>query len=185
MNKILKIIMTFVIAFVAFYCINHEDAQAAKSLPYSTMKKYQPSSKKWSFVYQNTSNGTKTKATLKYRKAIDGWVSNNSKLPDLSYNVNRAGFLVGAPSSDWIYTGFKVPTKKGKVLKVTDFDGNIVNNSKIISIQKTVKLKGGTYKNCVVVKERATDVTYYFAKNIGLILLKSDIGRMELVKVNK
>ncbi len=104
-------------------------------------------------------------------------------MPNLGYNVNKNGYLVGAPSSDFIYTMFKVPTKKGNVYKSKDYDGRVNYYTKVLSTQQTVKVKAGTYKNCIAIKDQLSGNTYYyFAKNVGLILVNQVVHDLSLRK---
>lgn len=165
----------------AFAASNH-------SLSYSQVKKYQPSSKKMKFTYQQTYKGKKEISKLKYNNTFYGWIAGDDILSDFSlgYNIQKDKFLIGRPSSGIIYTMFDVPTRKGNIYKYKDhYETSNSMDTKIVSITQKVKVKAGTYRNCIVVKDRINNVTYYFAKNIGLILSKSKTMRTELVKVER
>ncbi|MGX9133294.1 hypothetical protein ACWV26_02790 [Rummeliibacillus sp. JY-2-4R] len=186
MKNVVKFLTVLMLLISIFPIGNESNAQAANSLSYNQVKKYQPNSKKVSFVYQQYGNGITKKATLKYNKAVDGWISNKTDvMPNLGYNIDKKRYLVGAPSSDFIYTMFEVPIKKGNVYKLKDFDGRVNIYTKVISTQQTVKVKAGTYKNCIVIKDQLSGAHYYFAKNVGLLLIKSGSSRFELAKVIK
>jgi len=187
----MKVVVRSLALFVILISIivpvgNEHNAYAAKSLSYNQVKKYQPSSHKLKFTYQQSYKGKKRTASLVYNKMFDGWRSSNDQVvPPLGYNVTKNMYLVGAPSSDFIYMLFEVPTKKGNTYKAKDFDGTLEHNTKILSISQTVKVKAGTYKNCIVAKDQMTGTSFYFAQNVGLILTKSKDVRIELVKVKK
>ncbi len=177
-----------IIVLVIGLCLPLSNGQvhAATSLSYSQVKQYQPKSHSMNFTYQQTRKGKNKKANLTYSKALSGWVSSNDQaVPNLGYRVTHNMYYVGLPSSDAIFMLFKVPTKKGNVYKGKGYDGQLEDHTKILSTTQKVKIKAGTYKNCIVTRDEMSGATFYFAKNVGLILIKSNYSRIELIKVKK
>lgn len=187
MKQVVRILTLFVFLASIIVSVGREhNVYAANSLSYNQVKKYQPSSHQLKFTYQQTYKGKKKTVSLVYNKTFGGWRSSNEQVvPPLSYNIRNNMYLVGAPSSDVVYMLFKVPTKKGNTYKEEDPDGMLEQNTKILNISQNVKVKAGTYKNCIVAKEQLSGTTFYFAKNVGLVLIKSKTVRIELAKVMK
>ena len=117
-------------------------------------------------VYTYISNGKIYKEV--YSKSYDGWdywVSNEKDTYIVREDIN--GLYTGNPESSYS-TDIEYQIRVGKSWGASD-DGDI---ARIVSINKTVKIPAGTFKNCIGVTYKYEDgdvYTMYYAKNVGFV----------------
>lgn len=122
--------------------------------------------KKKLYTYTHYPNVDTVKFKEKTEYGFDEWV-NKKDVPCFAYKETKNG-LYGSFREKAI----SYPIKKGKVW----YDKYETNYKyKIVDSKKTLKIKAGTFKNVVVVKEKnihekGYSVSYY-APNIGIVLL--------------
>lgn len=132
-------------------------------LSYKQLQTYIPTTEKTSFISQTATR--KKKRTLYFNEEVNGWYTKSAEPFGIGYNLKKKEMLVGAPSSDYLYVSFDVPAKKGNIKRITTNDGKKIAYSKIITLQGTYQNE----KNCLVVKNLQTKITYYFAQDKGLM----------------
>jgi hypothetical protein len=84
------------------------------------------------------------------------------------YHEDGTGLYIGNEKENYYLTELKYPIAVGKSWSQKDpYTGEKIT-TEIISTTETVKIKSGTYKNCVVTKDTKGNYRYY-AMDVGLI----------------
>ncbi|QQZ10016.1 hypothetical protein [Heyndrickxia vini] len=174
-KRTLIIFLVFVCMLGTFMPYSISTANAASKTSYKLNTK-----KIYTYTYYEP-NGSKTTYTEKYVKKYKGgdlWkVSNWYEV----WKEDKKGLKLGSKDPDYdavIWDScLSYPLKKGKKWK---YDGVTF---KIVSTNKTIKTKAGTFKNSIMVDIDGASTEYY-VKGIGFVYSKTKSGYVkELVKL--
>jgi len=160
---------------------------SAKTIAEAELQHYQANKKQgytYSYEYEKQK---KEYTTLRFNAEHGAFISTGQGdyANWLDYHVKKNELLVSFYSENTI-AYVKAPVKKGRVYTLGDKESAYgISKFEVISINKTVKVKAGTFKDVIVIKNRGYDRVSYLAKDVGLILIKGkkDNYREELVKV--
>ncbi|WP_397538239.1 SH3 domain-containing protein [Rummeliibacillus pycnus] len=137
----------------------------------NTNKTYYYNNGVWGEIYKTSYN----KSTKLWEDTLDETVF--FKYKEFEYGTKHVKVIVDSAINGFDFTGdySELPRNMYKGMKIYDYKKKYVG--KVITVNKTLKVRAGTFKNVVQVKEKY-GISYY-APNIGLI--KTDTE--ELVEI--
>lgn len=116
------------------------------------------------YTYENANGAT---VSLKYSHQKDGWNVWKTRLGTSGDVIEReTKYALEGKDGSQVFEQLNYPLYVGK--KVT-YRNEV---TKISSLTKTVKTIAGTYKNCIELQQLESGDTSYFARGVGLVLVK-------------
>jgi len=166
LKNLVKVLLAFVLVLSITLPFANSSAEAATKVSYLMNKK-----KEYTYYFPLADALEDSKDTFKFVKKsgnFDVW----SGRYNFGYKETKKGLYLEDHREDLTYLQLAYPIKKNKKWK------SVGLTYQIVEINKKVKVKAGTFKNVVVVKEymetlpQAGYAEKYYAPNVGLILTK-------------
>lgn len=187
MKKIIQygMMLTLILALASFtntsFQANAKVQKETNPSSYFLSQKYKKV--KYYFRYGESICGTNT--TILKNVSSNNWACPGDDTVGVTYFQSARQFEFGKADSDNIFFELPFPLYKGAVKTIPVLEGSPYKE-KVTNMNKTVKTKAGTFKNCIEIQKVGTNLKTYIAKGKGIVLVKNGSKKyMELQKLYK